>query len=452
MKNRTILIVDDEENVSNLLSKILSREGYAALTADNGINALNIIESHQVDIVITDIKMPGMSGIELLRKIKSLDPLIKVIIITAFATLETAIEALKIGANDYIIKPFDIAEIINSVKRLEADKEEYSLFTGGSGELNNSVERFLSSKSSSMIKAIELIRQVADTRSTIMLHGETGTGKELAAMALHSMSLRGDKPFIKVNCAAIPEQLLESELFGYEKGAFTGAVAKKPGKFELANEGTIFLDEIGDISPAMQVKLLRVLQERELEHLGGIKTIKVDVRVISATNRNIEELVKKGVIREDLYYRLNVVPVELPPLRDRKEDIPDLIQQFLHRSSQISGKAQKHISREAVESLTRYNWPGNIRELENVIERCVVVTADEIIDLEDLPSNIADFDNSDVRSPAPARLYNAVDCAEKDAIVNAIQKCQGNRTRASELLGISRRSLHRKINKYEITD
>jgi DNA-binding NtrC family response regulator len=343
MNSRTILIVDDEENVSNLLYKILSKEGYAALTADNGINALNIIESRQVDIVITDIKMPGMSGIELLKKIKGIDPIIKVIIITAFATLETAIEALKIGANDYITKPFDIGEIITSVKRLEADLEEYSLFTGEFRELNESVERFLSSKSSVMNRSIELIKQVADTRSTVMLHGETGTGKELAAMALHSISSRNDKPFIKVNCAAIPEQLLESELFGYEKGAFTGAVAKKPGKFELANEGTIFLDEIGDISNAMQVKLLRVLQEREFEHLGGTKTIKVDVRVISATNKNIEELVKKGIIREDLYYRLNVVPIVLPPLRDRIEDIPDLIHQFLYRSSQISGKDQKHI-------------------------------------------------------------------------------------------------------------
>lgn len=452
MNNHTILIVDDEENVSGLLSKILSKKGYTALTADNGINAINIIESRRVDIVITDIKMPGMSGIELLRKVKSTDPLIKVIIITAFATLETAIEALKIGANDYIIKPFDIEEIINSVKRLEADMEEYTLFNGEFRELNDSVDSFLTSKSSTMNKTIELIKKVADTRSTIMLYGETGTGKELAAMALHTISSRRDRSFIKVNCAAIPEQLLESELFGYEKGAFTGAVAKKPGKFELANEGTIFLDEIGDISPAMQVKLLRVLQEREFEHLGGTKTIKVDVRVISATNRNIEELVKKGIIREDLYYRLNVVPVILPPLRERKEDIPDLIRQFLNKSSQITGKASKHISRETFKILTRYNWPGNIRELENVIERCVVVTPGESIAPEDLPLNILDFDDSHGTGILPARLDNAIDGAEKDAIINAIQKCHGNRTRASELLGISRRSLHRKINKYDITD
>ena len=450
MNGRLVLIVDDEENVSRLLLKVLSKEGYEAITAGNGIEALNMIESRQVDIVVTDIKMPGMGGIELLRKIKEIDPYIKVIIITAFATLETAIEALKIGACDYIIKPFDINEVISSVKRVEASIEENDSLNGGFKEMDSTVESFLFSKSIVMNKVIELIKQVADTKATVMLHGETGTGKELAVMALHNLSSRRDKPIVKVNCAAIPEQLLESELFGYEKGAFTGATAKKPGKFDLANEGTIFLDEIGDISAAMQVKLLRVLQEREFEHLGGTKTIKVDVRVISATNKNIEELVKRGIIRDDLYYRLNVVPITLPPLRERKEDIPILIHQFLHKSFEISGKNEKHISENAAEKLIQYDWPGNIRELENIIERCVVVTSGGVINLEDLPLHIINYNSSNSRDLLPSRLDNTIDCAEKDAIIKAIKKCEGSRTQASELLGISRRSLHRKINKYDI--
>ena len=451
MHKHSILIVDDEKNLSKLLSKVLIREGYGALTADSGIEALNIFESQQVDIIITDIKMPGMDGMELLRRIKTIDPSIKVIMITAFATLETAIEALRIGAADYITKPFNIDEVVYSVRRIVESSEEIEPLNQGIKNKDKSIENYLISKSPAMAKVLELIKQVADTKATIMLYGETGTGKELAAQALHSLSSRWDKPLIKVNCAAIPEQLLESELFGFEKGAFTGAVSRKPGRFELASGGTIFLDEIGDITAAMQVKLMRVLQEREFEHLGGTKTVKVDVRVITATNKNIEELVKKGLFREELYYRLNVVPITLPPLRERKGDIPVLIHHFLDNSSVISGRYEKQISEDAIQKMIEYNWPGNIRELENIIERCVVITPGDLIKIDDLPVNIINYSALD-KIEGGFGLDNVVDNAEKDAIIDAIRKCRGNRTKASELLGISRRSLHRKINKYSIED
>lgn len=445
MKNYSVLIVDDEENVSKLLSKLFIKEGYTTHTAANGYEALKVIDSKEIDVVITDIKMPGISGIELLKKISEIDSSIGVIMITAFATLDTAIEALRMGAKDYITKPFDLEEVLSSVHKILANKEEPYIVTS---EIKNQFR----SNSPEMKKVIEMIKHIADTKATVLICGKTGTGKELAAQALHNYSSRSDKAFIKVNCAAIPDPLLESELFGYEKGAFTGATVKKPGKFELANGGSIFLDEIGDISPAVQVKLLRVIQEREVEHLGGTNTIKIDVRIIAATNRNLEELVKAGKFREDLYYRLNVVPVILPSLQERKEDIPMLVDDFLSKSAIISGKKQKQISTEALTTLTNYCWPGNIRELENVIERCVVITSNEIITQADLPSYITNFDNITYKETEGSNLDDALDSTEKNIIIKALKECSGNRTKASEMLGISRRSLHRKILKYNIQD
>jgi len=392
-----------------------------------------------------------MSGIELLRKIKEIDSSIKVIMITAFATLETAIDALRMGAKDYITKPFNLDEIINSVNNIIRGIESSELETEFLKDDDRSFENYIISESQSMKNVMNIIRQVADTRTSIILYGETGTGKELAAHAIHNFSSRREKPFIKVNCAAIPEQLLESELFGYEKGAFTGAITKKPGRFELADEGSIFLDEIGDIPPSIQVKLLRVLQEKEFEHLGGMKTIKVDVRIIAATNKNLQESVAKGTFREDLFYRLNVVPITLPSLRERQEDINKLVEHFLHRSSLISGKTPKKISKAAMEKMTSYNWPGNIRELENAIERCVVISSKNIIDIEDLPPLVANYcvkENEGIS----AKLDDAIDNTERDVIIRTLKECNGNRTKASIVLGISRRSLHRKIAKYNIED
>lgn len=452
MNNVSILIVDDEENVCQLLKKVLGKKGYIAYTASSAYAAMEIINAYRINIVITDIKMPDMSGVELLKEIKALDSSIAVILITAFATLETAVEALKMGARDYISKPFDLEEIYSSISRIVGDGNN-ELEADLLGVSEKSANNYLTARSRIMQDLLKLLNQVADSNATVILYGETGTGKEIVSKTIHDLSGRRDKPFIKLNCAAIPDTLLESELFGYEKGAFTGAVTRKPGRFELANEGTIFLDEIGDMPLGVQAKLLRALQEREFERLGGTKTIKVDVRIIAATNKNLESLVKQGIFREDLYYRLNVVPIQIPPLRERKDDIPVLVEQFLYKSSGISGKAPKRILEDALEALVNYSWPGNIRELENIVERCVVVTSGNLIALEDLPEYIL-RNGTKVENPAinANTLDEAVDNAEKNAITKVLQECLGNRTHASEKLGISRRSLHRKIIKYNIED
>ena len=452
MTKYSVLIVDDEENVRKLLQKIFLKENYITHIASNAEVALHIIDTCQVDVVITDIKMPGISGIELLNKIREIDTSIQVIMITAFATLETAIEALKMGAKDYITKPFNLEDILLSVKKIIQSIDSSDVLDSHSKNCVDNINKSLTSNSSSMRKVIDMIAHVADTKSTVMIYGETGTGKELAAHSLHYLSSRKDKPFIKVNCAAIPDSLLDSELFGYDKGAFTGAVVKKPGRFELANGGSIFLDEIGDVSASVQVKLLRVLQEREIEHLGGTKAIKIDVRIIAATNRNLEDLVKKKIFREDLYYRLNVVPINLPPLRERKEDIIKLVNSFLSKASVISGMEKKQITKGVLNYLINYSWPGNIRELENIIERCVVITSNQIITEDDLPLYITNYNPSNAIEEQCDLLDTVIDNAEKEVLIKALKQCNGNRTKASKLLGISRRSLHRKIIKYTIED
>ncbi len=450
MTKYSILIVDDEENVRKLLQKIFLKENYITHTASNAEDALHIIDTFQVDVVITDIKMPGISGIELLNKIREIDTSIQVIMITAFATLETAIDALKMGAKDYITKPFNLEDILFSVRKLIHSIDITDIVDSQSKNSIDNINKSLSSNNLSMRNTIDMISRVANTKSTVMIYGETGTGKELVAHSLHYLSSRNDKPFIKVNCAAIPDSLLDSELFGYDKGAFTGAAVKKPGRFELANGGSIFLDEIGDITPSVQVKLLRVLQEREIQHLGGIKPIKIDVRIIAATNRNLEELVKTQMFREDLYYRLNVVPINLPPLRERKEDILMLTNSFLSKASVISGREKKQLTEDALKYLINFNWPGNIRELENIIERCVVVTSTDIISKEDLPTYITSYDPVNTIEKHCDSLDTVIDNAEREVLIKSLIQCGGNRTRASELLGISRRSLHRKIIKYNI--
>lgn len=452
MKPLSILVVDDELNVRQLLNKILSKEGYTVYTACDGVDALDVFQSTNIDIIISDIKMPRMTGIELLHKIKQIEPDVGFILITAFATTETAIDALKSGAQDYVKKPFDFSEILMAVKKISySGQQGYNYL----GQTDNSNEDFKTkSKSLKMQEILQLSKQVAAVNSTILLTGETGTGKEVISSAIHRWSPRSENPFIKVNCGAIPDSLLESELFGYEKGAFTGAVTTKPGRFELANKGTIFLDEIGDISPSLQVKLLRVLQEKTFERLGGVTSIKVDVRIIAATNKNLLDEVKKGNFREDLYYRLNVVPIHLPPLRERKEDLEDLIEYFLENSAKISGISQpKIVSSDALECLIKYPWPGNIRELENIVERCVVISSDPTIKINCLPYEIRGAGNSFAPTAEQEPLLNsAIDAIEHQVILNALHESKGNKTKASLALGISRRSLHRKLQKYDMMD
>lgn len=453
MEEIKILIVDDEMNVRQLLSKVLSKEGYQTFTASDGPEAYELINNTNIDIVISDIKMPGMTGIELLHKVKELEADIGFILITAFATTETAIEALKSGAQDYVTKPFDFTEILTSVKKISMAKK-YTDKTGMNYRTTGDTFK-ISSNNPTMKEVLKLAKQVAKSESTVLITGETCTGKEVICSAIHQWSPRKDGPFIKVNCGAIPDNLLESELFGYEKGAFTGAVTSKPGRFEVAEGGTMLLDEIGDMSPSLQVKLLRVLQEKTFERLGGIKSIHANVRIITATNRNLMEDVREGRFRKDLYYRLNVVPIHLPPLRERKEDIDSLVEYFLAESAKISGVSNpKTVSPEVLKCFKEYSWPGNIRELENIVERCVVISGDNEIDINYLPAEIRESceECADMTEGKESLLNTAIDKIEKTAIVNALTESGGNRTKAALALGISRRSLHRKIQKYEIMD
>ncbi|MGN0704573.1 MAG: sigma-54-dependent transcriptional regulator [Lentihominibacter sp.] len=455
IQTKKILIVDDEQHVRQLLSKVLRKEGYEIFTAADGLDGLQVFQNNNIDVIISDIKMPGMDGIEFLHEVKAQQPDVGFILITAFATMETAIDAIKSGAQDYVTKPFDISEIVNAVKKIVASREAESESAFKGSELE---QIRVSSKSPAMQEVITLARRVAQSDATVLVLGETGTGKEVISTAIHNWSRRKDNPIIKVNCGAIPDNLLESELFGYEKGAFTGAATTKPGRFEFADGGTIFLDEIGDISPSIQVKLLRVLQEKTFERLGGVRTIKADVRVIAATNKDLKEAVQKGEFREDLYYRLNVVPIRLVPLRERKEDIDDLVEYFLHSAAEISGSSRpKKVSEAAMERLRNYYWPGNIRELENIIERCVVITPDDVIGEDSLPAEILSYRGENVPEEDGAKgtkelLNEAIDDKEKEVIIKVLRENNGNKTKSALALGISRRSLHRKIQKYGITD
>lgn len=442
MKNLNLLIADDEDNIAQLLERILKDKGYNIFIANDGEEAFEIVKINHIDIVISDIRMPKIDGISLLKKIKEFDSFIEVLIMTAFADLETAIEAIKMGARDYIRKPFDIEEVLEAV-------DKTSLIVGH--KIDNDMhdyksDEILVAKSPQMKKIKELIEKVAVSMATVNIYGETGVGKELVAKAIHELSDRKDKSFIKVNCSAFPETLLESELFGYEKGAFTGAFSRKLGRFELADGGTIFLDEIGDISPLIQLKLLRVIQQKEFERLGGTKTIPLDIRVITATNKNLKELVKNGKFREDLYYRLNVIPIDVAPLRERKEDIESLLNTFIEVTSKANKSKIKTISKEALSYLTSYNWPGNVRELENIVERVMVISDKDVISVEDLPDHIT----SALESTQSSILRTVKDEVEQQVIRDAINDSYGNMTKAAEKLGISRRSLYRKVRKYEI--
>jgi len=371
---RTLLIADDEPNIRKVLEAIFKKEGYRVLTAENGVRASELAGKDKIDVLITDLIMPDMNGVELLQRIKKQNPSIVAIMITAYATIKTCVDAMRFGASDYITKPFDVNEIKMVVNRAVARSLEEPAGGSTSATKRRGSSMMSQCASPAMNEIQEIISRVAAARSTVLIRGESGTGKELVARALHQQSDRASGPFVAVSCAALSETLLESELFGHEKAAFTGAATEKKGRFELATGGTLFLDEIGDISPSVQVKLLRVLQQREFERVGGVKTIKVDVRLIAATNADLEGLIKEGKFREDLYYRLDVIQIKLPPLRERSEDIELLVEDFLTRFNTENGRQITSIDPEVMSLFLSYSWPGNVRELENVVERCVVMS------------------------------------------------------------------------------
>jgi nitrogen regulation protein NR(I) len=451
-----VLIVDDELNIRRVLAAMLKREGYEVSTAADGEQALAVLHKAPVHVVVTDLVMPRLGGLELLQRVGADFPDVPVIVITAHGTVDSAVQALKAGAFDYITKPFEQAELSKVIaKATRAHEIERQNVHGESGERPPLV-----GQSQAMKQILDVIAKVADSPSTVLITGESGTGKELVARALHRGSSRRDKPLIKVNCAAIPKDLVESELFGYEKGAFTGAVGSKPGRFELADGGTLFLDEIGEIPVEMQVKLLRALQESEFERVGGIKTLKVDVRLITATNRDLKALIGEGRFREDLYYRLNVVPVALPPLRDRKEDIPLLVEHFVEKYNRRLGKRIERLDEEAMQLLLGYAWPGNIRELENLMERSVLFADGPVILASALPDTLREKSVAavpiaavgplgSIAAPSGASMKEIVRQAqaelERELISRALDETGGNVTRAAKRLQISRKSLQVKM-------
>jgi len=444
-----ILVVDDEPAQRELVGGFLRKHGFDVAEAGGGREAVARFKQEAFDLVLTDQRMPDLSGIEVLEAVRSTSPETAVVIITAYGTIETAVSAVKAGAADYLTKPLNLDDLLHRVHRVR----ERQRLVAENRELREALaERHrvegIIGDSGRMQEVLSLVRRVALSDATVLIRGESGTGKELIARALHYASPRAAGPLVKVNCAALAESLLEAELFGHEKGAFTGAVASRKGRFELADGGSIFLDEIGDLPPHLQVKLLRVLQEREFERVGSSRPIKVDVRLLAATHRNLEALVREGRFREDLYYRINVVTIILPPLRERREDLPPLIEHFLSAFAGKNGKTVRGLTREAREALLRYDYPGNIRELENLIERAVVLTRDDVIGVEDLPLTL--------ETPAPgsgegAGLIAAVEGLERRMIQEALAKADGTQTRAAELLGISERVLRYKLRKYGLS-
>lgn len=449
-----VLIVDDEKNIRSGLALAFEGEGYDTLEAENGEVAWNIINKKSVDLVITDLRMPVMSGYELLKRAASTFPTLPIIVLTGHGSIEDAVKAMQDGAIDFFTKPVDLDHIMLTAKKaLNNSKiiEQNIKLTQEITTLKQKAKlsKTIIGKSEKLTKMMSTIEQVAPTKATVLITGESGVGKELVADALHSLSDRKDGPFIKVHCASLSANLLESELFGHEKGSFTGAVSQKKGRFELANGGTIFLDEIGEIDANTQVKILRVLQEREFERVGGTQTIHTDVRVVAATNRNLEEEVKKGNFREDLYYRLNVVHIEVPPLRERKEDIPLLLNSFLNEFNSENSKNIEGFTPQARKLLCSYSWPGNIRQLRNSIESAVVLSRGKLIDVEDLPEQVVNHENE---SELSIKVGLSLDEAEKLFIMSTLDYCGGNKTKASEMLKIGRKTLHRKLEEYGKAD
>jgi DNA-binding NtrC family response regulator len=444
-----ILVVDDEPAQRELVCGFLTKHGFEVVEAGGGREAVSRFKQEPFDLVLTDQRMPDLSGLEVLEAVRAASPETAVVIITAYGTIETAVSAVKAGAADYLTKPLNLDDLLHRVhrvrerQRLVAENRELRAALAERHRVDGII-----GDSGRMQEVLSLVRRVAPSDATVLIRGESGTGKELIANALHHASPRAAGPLVKVNCAALAESLLEAELFGHEKGAFTGAVTARKGRFELADGGSIFLDEIGDLPPHLQVKLLRVLQEREFERVGSSRPIKVDVRLLAATHRNLEALVREGRFREDLYYRINVVTIVLPPLRERREDLPPLIEHFLRAFAGKNGKTVRGLTREAREALLRYDYPGNIRELENLMERAVVLTRDDVIGVEDLPLTL---EAAVPDSGTEAGLIPAVEGLERRMIREALAKADGTQTRAAELLGISERVLRYKLKKYGLS-
>jgi two-component system, NtrC family, response regulator AtoC len=449
----TILVVEDEAKMRRLLELNLAEEGDTVHTTQDAEAGLNTLRQEHVDLIITDLRLPGMSGLEFLQAAKRVNAAIPVVVMTAYGTVETAVEAMKAGASDYVLKPFSMEElklIIHKeldVQRLQEENRSLREALGHKYKFTNIIGR-----SSKMQEVLAMVERVAPSNSTVLLGGESGVGKDLIARAIHQNSRRASGPFIKVNCTAIPENLLESELFGYEKGAFTGATNAKPGKFELADRGSIFLDEIGDVPGTIQAKLLHVLQDREFERLGGTKTIKVDVRVIAATNQDLRAALEEGTFREDLYYRLNVVPINIPPLRAHKEDIPYLVDHFIAKFAQESAKAISGITPAALRMLTEFHWPGNVRELVNIIERAVALSAGDKLDVEDIYLDSPRQGQSEpvARTFLPEGM--TLEQYEDDLIREALRRANGNKSQAARLLGLSRNALRYRLSKMGVPD
>ncbi|HKP63321.1 MAG TPA: sigma-54 dependent transcriptional regulator [Polyangiales bacterium] len=448
-KSGRILIVDDEANARTALGELLREEGYTVETAADGFKALPKLEEFQPDVLLTDLKMPGMDGIALMRKAHEHDAQLAVVVMTAFGAIDTAVSAMRDGAADYLTKPINIDELGISIERT-LERRRLLRETGQLRQRlseRDRIERIVGS-SPPMLKIFETVLQIAPSRASVLVTGESGTGKELIAAAIHEHSPRASKPFVKLHCAALAESLLESELFGHEKGSFTGAAARRDGRFQQADGGTLFLDEIGEVTPAIQVKLLRFLQEREFERVGGNQTIKVDVRIVAATNRNLAQEVKEGRFREDLYYRLNVVAIEMPPLRARPSDVPLLALRFLQRYAAENAKNLKGFSHEALQCLSHYRWPGNVRELENAVERAVVICRSDEILVGDLPDHIAttsEVRRDDSPPPIPGATLAEV---ERYLILKTLEYTGGSTSRAADILGISARTIQYRLHEY----
>jgi DNA-binding NtrC family response regulator len=452
MKKLSILVVEDGKSQREMLCEFLSDQGFDVSDADRGDKALERVKNDYFDLLLLDFKMPGMDGMQVLEEVKHINPEIDVIMMTAYGTVETAVKAMKTGAADYITKPIELEELIILIEKIserrtllrenEALREELR----GKGITTDQIIY----ESTAMDEVINLAGRVANSNATILIQGESGTGKELVARLIHTLSPRSQKPMITVNCAALPENLLESELFGHEKGAFTGASQRRIGRFEEADGGTLFLDEIGELSPSVQVKLLRFLQEREFQRIGGNSTIRTDIRIVTATNRDLDAKIGEGTFREDLFYRLNVVTIEIPPLRERKEDIPPLIDHFLNRFAAENGKRLQGTDSETRDLLLKYDYPGNVRELENIIERAVVITRGEVVSSRDLPFSRSSPDDAKSEMTATLSLKTSLERLEHQMIKDAMTQTKNHQSRAAGLLGISERTLRYKLKKYDL--